>query len=142
MRIASPIVLIVCGILALVGLFKAWIDVSFMGFGVSLTGWDAMTLDGLAWEPLLVLIGSIILLICSITALVLGIVRKARGVVIGMGIASVLAAIMVLAGPVKILIEIATDEFASMSVLGVGIYLCIAAAVIAFIFGILAAAVR
>jgi len=138
MRIASPIVLMVCGILALVGLFLPWGSISMFGFTVSVSGWDTMT----AWEPTLVLIGSIILLICSITALVLGIVQKARGVVIGMGITSVLAAVMVLAGPVKILIEVATDELASMSFLGVGIYLCIAAAVIAFIFGILAAAVR
>ena len=140
MRIASPIVLIVCGILALVGLFLAWVDVSFGGFGVALSGWDAMTLDGVAWEPLLVLIGSIILLICSITALVLGIVQKARGVVIGMGITSVVAAIMVIAGPIYILIDAATNS--AISMVGVGIYLCIVAGIIAFIFGILAAAIR
>lgn len=130
----------VCGILALVGLFLAWVSASFMGYSVSLSGWDAMTLDGVAWEPLLVLIGSIILLICSITALVLGIVRKARGVVIGLGITSVLAAIMVLAGPVYVLIDAASES--SLSFVGIGVYLCIAAGLIGFIFGILAAAIR
>ena len=136
MRIASPIVLIVCGILALVGLFLPWLDVSIMGFGVSTSGWDALW----SWEPTLVLIGSIILLACSITALVLGIVQKARGVVIGMGITSVVAGIMVLAGPIYILIDAATNS--AISMVGVGIYLCIVAGFIAFIFGILAAAIR
>ena len=136
MRIASPIVLVVCGILALVGLFLAWVDVSFMGFGVSVSGWDGLW----SWESTLVLIGSIILLICSITALVLGIVQKARGVVIGMGITSVVAAIMVIAGPIYILIDAATNS--AISMVGVGIYLCIVAGIIAFIFGILAAAIR
>ena len=138
MRIAGPIVLLVCGILALVGLFLPWASISMFGFTVSASGWDGM----MAWEPLLVLIGSILLLACSITALVLGIVRKARGVVIGMGITSVIAAIMVIAGPVYVLIDVATDQFADFSMLGVGVFLCIAAAIIAFIFGILTAAVR
>jgi hypothetical protein len=138
MRIAGPIVLLVCGILALVGLFLAWVSISYMGWGVSMSGWDALW----EWEPTLVLIGSILLLACSITALVLGIVRKARGVVIGMGITSVIAAIMVIAGPVYILIDVATDQFADMSMLGAGLYVCIAAAFIAFIFGILTAAIR
>jgi hypothetical protein len=130
MRIAGPIVLLVCGILALVGLFLAWFTIM---------GWNGITTE-MAWQPLLVLIGSILLLICSITALVLGIVRKARGVVIGMGITSVLAAVMVLAGPVYILIDYATHD--GISIIGVGIYLCIVAAIIAFIFGILTAAIR
>jgi heme/copper-type cytochrome/quinol oxidase subunit 3 len=135
MRIAGPIVLLVCGILALVGLFLAWFTI--MGWNTS--GWNGITTE-MAWQPLLVLIGSILLLICSITALVLGIVRKARGVVIGMGITSVLAAVMVLAGPVYILIDYATHD--GISIIGVGIYLCIVAAIIAFIFGILTAAIR
>jgi hypothetical protein len=139
MRIASPIVLIVCGILALVGLFLAWFSIPFMG---SISGWDGITAYELAWEPLLVLIGSIILLICSITALVLGIVRKARGVVIGLGITSVIAAIMIIAGPMYDLIDVATDALADIGWIGIGIYLCIAAGFIAFIFGILAAAIR
>jgi hypothetical protein len=136
MRIAGPIVLLVCGILALVGLFLAWASASMFGFTLSISGWDGLW----EWESTLVLIGSIILLICSITALVLGIVRKARGVVIGMGITSVLAAVMVLAGPVYILIDYATHD--GISIIGVGIYLCIVAAIIAFIFGILTAAIR
>jgi hypothetical protein len=138
MRIASPIVLMVCGILALVGLSLAWASASMFGFTLSISGWDGLW----EWESTLVLIGSIILLICSITALVLGIVRKARGVVIGMGITSVLAACMVLAGPVDILIQAATDATVDIGWVGVGVYLCIAAGLIAFIFGILAAAIR
>jgi hypothetical protein len=129
----------VCGILALVGLFLAWASASFMGYSVSLSGWDVLSME-ITWEPLLVLIGSIILLICSITALVLGIVRKARGVVIGLGITSVLAAIMVIAGPVYVLINAASES--SIGYVGIGVYLCIAAGLIAFIFGILAAAIR
>ncbi len=136
MRIAGPIVLIVCGILALVGLFLPWASVSMFGFTVSASGWDGLW----EWEPTLVLIGSILLLACSITALVLGIVQKARGVVIGMGITSVIAAVMVIAGPVYVLIDMASED--ALSMVGVGVFLCIAAAVIAFIFGILTAAVR
>ena len=138
MRIAGPIVLLVCGILALVGLFLPWASISMFGFTVSVSGWEGM----MAWEPLLVLIGSILLLACSITALVLGIVRKARGVVIGMGITSVLAAGMVIAGPVDMLITVADDPYLGIGLIGPGVYVCVVAGAIALIFGILTAAVR
>jgi hypothetical protein len=138
MRIAGPIVLLVCGILALVGLFLAWHSVSILGYTVSISGWDLRW----EWQPTLVLIGSILLLVCGIPALVLGAVRKAWGVVLGMGITSVLAAIMVIAGPVYTLIDIAGGDFTDISMVGAGVYICIVAGVIAFIFGILTAAVR
>lgn len=135
MRIASPIVLMVCAILALVGMSLPWYSLWIFG---DLSGWDWLW----EWEATLVLIGSILLLACSIPALVLGAMRKAWGVVLGMGITSVIAAVMAIAGPVYIVIDAATDPLADISMVGAGVYVCIVAGFIAFIFGILTATVR
>lgn len=135
MRIASPAVLIVCGILALVGLFLPWGYI----WGNPISGWNEL---GLGWQAFWVLIGSSLLLICSITALVLSILRKARGVVIGMGITSVLAAGMVIAGPVDMFITVADDPYLGIDLIGPGVYVCVVAGAIALIFGILTAKVR
>jgi len=135
MRIASPAVLVVCGILAPIGLSLAWTSI----WSSSVSGWNLL---GLGWQAFWVLIGSSLLLICSITALVLGIAQKARGLVIGLGITSVLAAVMVIAGPVDMLITVADDPYLGIDLIGPGVYVCVVAGAIALIFGILTAKVR
>jgi len=135
MRIASHAVLVVCGILALIGMSLAWTSI----WSSSVSGWNLL---GLGWQAFWVLIGSSLLLICSITALVLGIAQKARGLVIGLGITSVLAAVMVIAGPVDMLITVADDPYLGIDLIGPGVYVCVVAGAIALIFGILTAKVR
>lgn len=144
-------------VMLLVGIFLPWIHYqsgSIGGFSVSysLSGWgifqntswfDDIVLSGLKLEStahaLIVFITSIVMLLCSVIALILPLRSKgenAGGAVFGIVIS--LTAVLAMGGLIWFLADMSsTDNWSDY--IGAGVYVCGAGAVLGLVGGILAA---
>ena len=133
MKIVGPIILLVCGVIALVGVF-----LPLMGDGPSISGWEAFSNFGIdeAPEPFLVFIGSILLLVFSLHAVVVSANPEgSQKVVRNLCIMASLGAAVGIGGASWFLFE-AIDNNA-VEILSYGFYASYAAAVLGLIFGII-----
>jgi len=133
MKIASPIILIFCGIIALVGVFLPWAS--------SITGWEAFMEYGLSTEAdtvqvFLVFIGSILLLITAIpVAFVSANPESSKRIVMILSILASIGAAVGVAGASWFLSSAIRWE--SIEFLEYGYYMSFGATVLALIFGII-----
>jgi hypothetical protein len=136
MRIAGPVITLACGIAVLVGVFLPWLSVSMWGITVSLSGWDAIQVGiSDAPEPFVVLIGGILMIACALPAFIVSLATKgAKGVVRALGIVASIAALIAIGGGLWAIIPAISDGIAEL--IGYGLYICIAAAVLGLGFGI------
>jgi hypothetical protein len=137
MRKPTSIIMVVCGILVLVGLFLSWYSV--MGFSSS--GWDMISNAGIddAFGQLLVLIGALIMIGCSGMVLInslrgKGTLRTLRT----LEIVSLVGATMAVSVAFPALIQQAAGD-ASMGDTGAGLYLCAILGLVAVVVGAVAA---
>lgn len=131
MKIVGPTILLVCGVIALVGIFLPWV-------GGAISGWEAFSDFGIndATEPFLVFIGSILLLVFALPAVIIsanpgGSQKLVRNLCI---LASIGAAVGI-GGASWFLIEVINDDL--VEILSYGFYVSYAAAALGFVFGII-----
>lgn len=140
MRIAGPIITLACGIAVLVGVFLPWLNVPLAGIIIPVSGWDVIGF-GIAKAPdvLLVLIGGILMIACALPAFIVSLVTKrAKGAVQALEIAVLVSAVLAIVGALWFLIPIVSDGIAEL--IGYGLYMSIATAVLGLIFGIVTSA--
>lgn len=139
MRIAGSIVTLVCGIVALVGVFLPWAS----AFPVSVSGWDGISGAGIsgAPEPFLVLIGGILMAVFCLPAFIVSVAtRGGRAAVLTLGIFATLASLLVIGGAAWWIVEVAIDPTLGIGVVGYGAYMSVAAGVLGLTFGIVTTA--
>jgi hypothetical protein len=131
MKIVSPIILLICGVMALVGVFLPWV----VG---EVSGWDAISEFGIndATEPLLVFIGSILLLVFALSTVIVSANPKgSQKVVLTLNILASLRAALGIAGASWLISDVIIND--GLDFLSYGFYVSYAAAVLGIIFGII-----
>jgi len=124
----------------LVGVFLPWTRIPVCGATISVWGWDWIE-AGLskAAEPYLVLVGGILMIVCTLPALVVPqATKRARGGVRALGILASIAALLAIGGAIRFAIPFLSDAVPIS--IGYGVYVSIAAAVLGLIFGIMTSA--
>jgi hypothetical protein len=137
MRKLTSIIMVVCGILVLVGLFLPW--ASFMGFDSS--GWDAIDSAGIddAFSQLLVLIGALLVIGCSGYVMIMSFIGKGKlRILRTMEIVSLVGATTAVAITLPTLIQYAIGDTA-VGDIGYGLYISTILAIVGVIVGALAA---
>ena len=131
MKIAGPIILLICGVMALVGVFLPWV-------GGIVSGWDAISEYGIndATEPFLVFIGSILLLAFALPALIVSANSEgSQKAVLTLCILASLGAAVGISGASWLLSDVIKGD--GVEFLSYGFYMSYAAAVLGLIFGII-----
>jgi len=151
MRIAGSLITLVCGIVAIAGVFMPWATLTPgiprpPGTPIVPTGWQFIDLTQ-AMPPflqidmlplLLAFIGSILIIVFSLPSLIISIsVRGARAPVITMGILASLAASVTAVGAFWFLTRASTDN--AIAALQYGLYMTMAGAVLGGSFAVTAA---
>lgn len=141
MRIAGSIVTLICGIVALVGVFLPWISSG----GTSVSGWNLTTLAGLVgqtyMQPYLVLGGGAVMAVFCLPAFIVSVAtRGGRAAVLTLGIFATLASLLVIGGAAWVIIDAAIDPMLGISFVGYGAYMSVAAGVLGLSFGIVTTA--
>jgi len=128
----GPIIVLGCGIVALVGFFLPLLSGVFGG---SISGWDVISEFGIGdfTEPWLIFIGTIILLISAVIAVAA--LKASPKVVFYLSIAASLGAALAIGGATLFLIEAINNDVAEF--LSYGFYTTFAAAVLGLVFGII-----
>ncbi len=133
MKIAGPIILLVCGVVALVGVFLPWVD----SLGLSISGWEVFSEFGIndATEPFLVFIGSILLLVLALPAVIVSSnPQGSQKVVRDLCILASLGAALGIGGASWLLSDAINNDYVEL--LRYGFYASYAAAVLGLVFGI------
>lgn len=137
MRKPSSIIMVICGILVLVGIFLSWY--SFMGYSSS--GWDMISDMGIddAFAQLLVFIGALIIIGCSGMVFInslrgKGTLRTLRT----LEIVSLVGATMAASIAFPMLIQAAAGDLSAGDT-GAGLYLCAVLGLVAVVVGAVAA---
>jgi len=133
MKIMSPIILLICGVIALVGVFLPWVIFGEM----SISGWEAISDFGIegATEPFLVFIGSILVLVSALPAAIVSANPEgSKKVVLSLCILASIGAVLGIGGPSRFLFDAISNDV--IEILGYGFYMSYAAAVLALIFSI------
>lgn len=121
----------------LVGVFLPWTRIPMCGATITISGRDWIE-AGLskAAEPYLVLVGGILMIVCTLPAVVVPRATKgARGGVRALGILASIAALLAIGGAIRFAIPFLSDV--GPIAIGYGVYVSIAAAVLGLIFGIM-----
>jgi hypothetical protein len=150
MRIAGSLITLVCGIVAIAGVFMPWATLA-PGTKPPVapiipTGWKFI--DLIQGPPLflqidmfpllLAFIGSILIIVFSLPALIISIsVRRSRAPVMTMGILAALAAVVAAAGAFWFMTQASTDN--AIAALQYGMYMTMAGAVLGASFAVTAA---
>jgi hypothetical protein len=132
-KIVGPIILLFCGVIALVGIFLPWV-----GDGViSLSGWEAFSNFGIdkVTEPFLVFIGSILVLVFSLPAFIFSVNPGGSQLVRNLCILASIGAAVGIGGASWFLIEVINEDL--VEILSYGFYVSYAAAALGFVFGII-----
>jgi hypothetical protein len=140
MRIAGSIITLICGILVIVGVFLAWAESCFMGFCVSISGWDGISVGVTdAFDAFMVFIGGIVMAVFALPTLIVSLAAKGgRAAVVTLSIFAILGALIAVGGGAWFMIDAATNDM--LSLVSYGFYISFAAAIIGFVFAILTAA--
>lgn len=140
---AGAIILLLCGITALIGVFLPWISASVpileFDFSASFSGWEAVSIAGIEDVPevLLVIIGAGLMILSSLPAVMLAMVSDyPQKAVRNMIFVATISTLLVLGGALWFIILAISDDFIGYT--SFGVYLSVGAAVIGFIFGIIA----
>lgn len=121
----------------LVGVFMPWTRIPMCGATITISGWDWID-AGLskAAEPYLVLVGGIVMIVCSLPAIVFPRATKgARGGLRALGILASIAALLAIGGAMRFAIPFLSDV--GPIAIGYGVYVSIATAVLGLVFGIM-----
>jgi hypothetical protein len=132
MRLAGPIILLVCGVIALVGVFLPWV-----GDVLSISGWEAISDFGIndATEPFLVFSGSILLLVFGLPAVIVSANPEgSQRVLLSLCILASLGAALGIGGASWFLSGAINND--AVELLSYGFYASYAAATLGLIFGI------
>jgi len=151
MKSKTPIIILGAGILVFISLFISWaslnVSVAGFGFGESGSGWDLVGSDESSenLQGILVLIGSIALIICGLAAYFIPrMAAPNTKVSTKIPKIAIISALLILVGTIWFIIYIYTNSdlrsiarYTDVSIsLGVGVYICIIAAVVALIAAI------
>lgn len=134
MKIVGPIILLVCGIIALVGVFLPLVSYG----GLSISGWEAFSEIGIdeATEPFLVFIGSILLLVFALPAVVVSANPEgSQKVVRNLCVMASLGAAVGIGGASLLLFDAINSD--GVELLSYGFYISYATVVLGLIFGII-----
>ena len=134
MKIVGPIILLVCGVLALAGVFMPW----FGGNLLSISRWEAYSAFGMfSIDFFLVFIGSMLLLVFALSAAIVSANPEGSQKMVGnLCILASLGAVMGMGGASLLLLDLVESD--SVGLLGYGFYVSYAAAALGLIFGIIA----
>jgi len=136
-----PLVTLICGIVTIVGVYLPWVIVPlYDSYTLPLSGWRMViwsdSLGESFTEPYLLLFGGIIMLTCSLAALVVSaMAEKIQAIMRALGIGMSIGGALALVGTVWFLIHIAGDT--SGGSIGFGFYICAVAVFLGLVFGIL-----
>jgi len=133
MKIVGPIILLVCGVIALVGIFLPWASDGV----ISISGWEAFSDFGIdeAPEPLLVFIGSILLLVFALPAVIVSANPEgSQKVLLSLCILASLGAAVGIGGASWFLFGAIDND--AVELLSYGFYISYAASALGLIFGI------
>jgi len=139
MRIAGSIITLICGIVVIVGVFLAWADACYMGYCISVSGWDGISVSITdAFDAFLVFIGGIMMAVFALPAFIVSLASKGgRAAVATLGILAIVGGLVAVGGGVWFMIDaVINDMFGYISY---GFYISFAAAIVGFIFAILTA---
>jgi hypothetical protein len=137
----TPLVTLVCGIVTIVGVYLPWVVVPlYDSYTLPLAGWRMViwsdALGESFTEPYLLLFGGIVMLTCSLPALIISLVAdKEQAVKKALGIGISIDGALALVGTVWFLIHISSS--ASGGSVGFGFYICAVAVLLGLISGIL-----
>lgn len=150
MRFEATVLLLLCGIFALVGVFLQWFNFGYdsnYGGVLTATGWFwinhieylgtyGVHLHGHV-SVLLVMIGGALLIILALPAFIISLTSKDRSTVFALSILAVVASLVAIVGAVWVLVWLSDVE--GIKYLSYGFYLSITGAILSFIFAIMAA---
>ena len=134
MKIAGPIILLLCGIIALVGIFLPWVGDDIL----SISGWEAFSDFGIdeVPEPFLVFIGSILLLVFALPAVIVSANPEgSQKVLLSLCILASLGAAVGIGGASWFLSGAINND--AVELLSYGFYASYAAAALGLVFGII-----
>jgi hypothetical protein len=141
--ILGAVVLLLCGVIAILGVFLPWMGESTDIFGVSfsanVSGWDAVQLAGIEEVPevLLVIIGAGLMILLAVPALALAVTSDSlRNSARYFIFATSMTTLLVIGGVLWFLIEAISSDYIAFA--SFGVYLSGGAALIGFLFGITA----
>jgi len=140
MRIAASIITVICGIVVVVGVFLAWVEVCGWGICMSMSGWDAIDMSvSDAINVLMMFIGGILMAVFALPAFIVSLASKGgKAAIATLGILSIVAGLVAVGGGVWFMIDAAVNDL--FSFVAYGFYIAFAAAIVGFIFAILTAA--
>jgi hypothetical protein len=141
MLIGLESALLLCGIMAIIGVFLKWVEVSAFGMSMSVSGFDMRRANGdYVW---MVLIGGSLIVLFALLALVSSSAKEDKKGLTQFGMLVLASALVTIGGGIWFLNDI-SDANANFNMFGgmgsihasSGFYMSFAAAIIAFIFAI------
>lgn len=140
MMIAGPIVVLVCGIVVLIGVFLPWISgPAWWPTTITLSGWDGVSQYGLnnATEACLVFFGGVLIIGFALPAVIASLTSKgSQKTVRNLCILASVAALLAVGDALWALIPIVSDDLTDF--VSYGFYISFAAAILGLVFGIIA----
>ena len=130
MKIAGPIILLVCGVMALVGVFLPWVG----SYGTSISGWEVLSEFGIN-NAIVVLIGSILLLVFALPAVIVSANPEgSQKVLLNLCNLASIGAVLGIGGASFFLWDVIDND--AVELLKHGFYISYVAVALGFIFGI------
>ena len=140
MRIAGSIITLICGIVVIVGVFLAWAKACYMGYCVTMSGWDGISMSiSDSFNAYLVFIGGILMAVFALPAFIVSLATKGgRAAVATLSIFAIVGALAAIGGGIWFMIDAAVNDM--FGYISYGFYIAFAAAIVGFVFAILTAA--
>ena len=140
MRIAGSIITLICGIVVIVGVFLAWAEACYMGYCLTLSGWDGISISiSESFNAFLVFIGGILMAVFALPAFIVSMATKGgRAAVTTLDILAMVGALAAIGGGIWFIIDAAQDHL--LGYISYGFYIAFAAAIVGFIFAFLTVA--
>ena len=139
MRIAGSIITAICGIVVIVAIFLTWVDMGSLGWG-TMSAWNAISASvGDSMDVFLVFLGGILMTVFAIPAFIVSLASKGgRAAIVTLAIFAIVCALLAIGGSAWFLID--AVRYDAFSIVGYGVYIAVAGAILGFIFAILTAA--
>lgn len=136
MRIAGSIITAICGILVVVAIFLAWMDLGWFG---SMSAWDGISASvGDAMDVFLVFLGGILMAVFAIPTFIVSLAAKGgKAAVVTLSIFAIVGALIAIGGNIWFLID--AIRYDAFSVVSYGFWIALAGSIVGFIFAILTA---
>ena len=140
MRIAGSIITVICGIIVIVGVFLAWAEACYMGYCISMSGWDGISMSITdSFNAFMVFIGGIMMAVFAIPAFIVSLASKGgRAAIATLGILALVGALVAVGGGAWFMIDAAVNDV--FGYIAYGFWIAFVAAIVGFIFAILTAA--